>query len=680
MSEPQPGSDVPARPIARLLVANRGEVAARIFRTARAMGITCVAVHSDPDAKAPFVADADLAVRLPGATAAETYLRADRLVAAALAAGADAVHPGYGFLAESAAFATACREAGLTFVGPPPQVIAVMGSKLAAKERMAAAGVAVLPSGRVPARGAPAAALAAEADRIGWPLLVKADAGGGGRGMRLVGGAEELAEAVASAQREAEAAFGDGTVFLEPYLERARHLEVQILADAHGGVAHLFERECSVQRRHQKLVEECPAPGVDAGLRAELCRLAVTAARAIGYVGAGTVELLLAPDGRVRFLEMNTRLQVEHAVTESVTGLDLVRLQLLVAEGHRLPAEVRAATIEGHAIEARLYAEDATAGWAPSTGTLLRFRVPELPGVRVDAGVCDGTEVSPYYDPLLAKVIAHAPTRAEAARLLAAALARAQIHGLVTNRDLLVQIVRHPEFMAGAADTGFLDRHPPAELGAALAGPDVERLHAAAAALAAQAQRRRSARTWRPAPSGWRNNPSQLQQAAYRGRQGRIDIGYRLDRRGTRLTAQGEELVGVTVAGCDPDGVDLVVGSVRRRLAVHRAAGRTFVDGPDGSSTLLDLERLPEAEPPAAPWGALAAPMPGAVCRVLVATGDEVAAGQPLVILEAMKMEHTVRAPGAGRVAELRVGEGDQVEAGEVLAVLAELEASGDDR
>jgi propionyl-CoA carboxylase alpha chain len=665
------------------------------------MGIDCVAVCSDPDADAPHVAEADEVVRLPGATPAETYLRADALVAAALASGADAVHPGYGFLSEDAAFARACAAAGLIFVGPPPEVIEAMGSKLAAKATMAGAGVPVLPTVLIPAgtgegeevevnpdEGSLAAGpierdlvegnLVDAARELGWPVLVKASAGGGGRGMRVVEGPDDLADAVESAAREALGAFGDGTVFLEPYIARPRHVEVQILGDSHGTVVHLFERECSIQRRHQKIVEECPSPAVDAALRSEMCATAVTAARAIGYVGAGTVEFLLLPDGSFAFLEVNTRLQVEHPVTELVTGLDLVRLQLLVAEGQPLPPEALEPPPHGHAIEVRLYAEDPTHSWQPSAGHLHRFSIPDAPGVRVDSGVEDGSEVSPYYDPMLAKVIAHGPTRDDAARTLAGALDRAQIHGVTTNRDLLVRILRHPEFLSADIDTGFLTRHDPAVLGAPKATAAVEQLHALAAALAGQSQRRRQAPVLGGLPSGWRNNPSQLQTSAFDGRSDTIGIGYRFDGAGrcVAIAINGAPRADVAVVACAPDAVLLSVGGVDRRYQVHRVGTSAWVDGPDGSSALTEVPRfaLPGSQLAA---GALVAPLPGTVVKVAVAVGDLVQGGDTLIAIEAMKMEHEVKATTGGTVAEVHVAAGQQVEAGRLLVVLTTDETGG---
>jgi len=653
-------------PIRRLLVANRGEIAVRVMRTARAMGIATVAVHSDPDVDAPHVRAADEAVALHGATPAETYLRGDLLIRAAELTGADAVHPGYGFLSENAGFARDCAAAGLLFVGPPPAAIEAMGSKLAAKALMAKAGVPVLHS--EPVDGEAPEALLAAAERVGFPVLVKAAFGGGGRGMRVVREPGELADAVGGARREAAAAFGDGTVFLERWVEAPRHVEVQILGDTHGNAVHLFERECSIQRRHQKIVEEAPSTAVDAALRERIGAAAVAAATAIGYTGAGTVEFLLAPDGGFHFLEVNTRLQVEHPVTEMVTGLDLVRLQLLVAQGAALPDEVLAARITGHAIEARLYAEDVLAGFLPASGTLHRFRIPEGDGVRVDAGVEDGSVVGVYYDPMLAKVIAWAPTRAEAARRLAAALAGAELHGVITNRDLLVRILREPDFLAGRTDTGYLERHDPAVLGAPPSDPATVRVHAVAAALAGQAARRAAAPVLRTLPSGWRNNPSALQEVAFETGDTRLTVGYRVTAGELEVAVDGTPFA-VRAYGIAPDAVDLGVGGVRRRVRVHAAGGAVHVDSPLGSSVLHEVERLPEPGSTEAA-GSLHAPMPGSVVRVLVAAGDEVGAGQPLVILEAMKMEHTVQAPHAGTVTEVCVAVGTQVDTGTVLAVV----------
>jgi propionyl-CoA carboxylase alpha chain len=664
--------------IRKLLVANRGEIALRIMRTARAMDIATVAVFSDPDADAPFVAAADEAVRLPGASPGDTYLRGDLVIAAALATGADAIHPGYGFLSENAGFARACAEAGLVFVGPSPEAIDAMGSKTAAKELMAAAGVPVLPGAVVGAADElDLPALTAAATEIGYPVLVKAAYGGGGRGMRIVHGVDELGDAVAGARREAASAFGDGTVFLERFVERPRHVEVQIVGDTSGTVVHLFERECSIQRRYQKIIEEAPSPAVSPELRAELGAAAVAAAKAIGYVGAGTVEFVLSPDGRFFFLEVNTRLQVEHPVTEAITGLDLVRVQLQVAEGEPLPDEVTGARITGHAVEVRLYAEDVPAGFLPATGTVHRFEVPALPGIRVDSGVTAGSVVGVHYDPMLAKVIAYGATRDEACRRLARALTETRVHGVTTNRDLLVAILREEEFRRGAIDTGYLARHDPAELCRNDAADTALRVHGLAAALAASVVRRSAAKVQQPVPSGWRNVPNADQTASFTLDGRRVEVGYRFGRDGLRATVDGTRLE-VAAGDLAADRVTLTVDGIRRTVAVHRVGDVVFLDSPLGSTSLVEVERFPEplAEEDA---GSLHAPMPGTVVRVEVAEGQEVAAGTVVVVLEAMKMEHVVRAPHAGVLASLHAVVGGTVETGEVLAVVSPAEDRAED-
>jgi acetyl/propionyl-CoA carboxylase alpha subunit len=610
----------------------------------------------DEDADAPFVREADAAVRLPGSTPAETYLRGDLVIAAAQAAGADAIHPGYGFLSEDAAFARAVVAAGLTWIGPPPQAVEAMGSKLAAKELMAAAGVPCLPGAEVDPMTA-----ASVAERIGYPVLVKAAYGGGGRGMRIVRTEAELADAVHGARREAEAAFGDGTVFLERFVERPRHVEVQVMADTYGTVVALFERDCSLQRRHQKVVEEAPSPVVDEALRKRLSEASVAAAKAVGYVGAGTVEFVVDAAGEPAFLEMNTRLQVEHPVTELVTGLDLVRLQLVVAQGHPLPAEALQATLTGHAVEARLYAEDVPAGFLPATGTVELFEVPG--DVRLDSGVETGSVVSPFYDAMLAKVIAYGATRDEACARLAGALERTKVHGVTTNRDLLVRVLRSPEFLAGEVDTGYLDRTDPAVVGAPRADDMTSRLHAAAAALAGAVRRRLDAA---PAlPSGWRSVPSTLQRTSYDG----VEVGYAFHRGGVVVEVDGAPL-DIAVLELSPELVDLEVDGVRRRFDVHQVGDTAYVDSALGSTVLVELPRFPEPGTGLAA-GSLTAPMPGTVVRVEAKKGQQVAAGDVLVVLEAMKMEHAVRATVDGTVDDVLVAAGEQVDDGAVLVVLS---------
>ena len=632
--------------IEKVLIANRGEIAVRIARTCRRLGISTVAVFSDADAEALHVGACDAAVHLAGTAATDTYLRADLLVDAARRSGADAVHPGYGFLAESAAFARAVTDAGLTWIGPPADAIEAMGNKIEAKALMRAAGVPVLLDSST-----------ADYREIGVPLLVKAASGGGGRGMRVVRTLGELDDARAAAEREAAAAFGDGTVFYERYVERGRHVEIQVLADARGTVISLHERECSIQRRHQKIIEESPSPAVDEELRGRMAEAAIAAAKAVGYVGAGTVEFLLEADGRFWFLEMNTRLQVEHPVTELVTGLDLVELQLAVADGAPLPAQALDAPLNGHAIEARLTAEDPAADYRPSTGRFTTFEVDD--GVRVDTGVATGSIVPHFYDSMVAKVIAHGPTRDAAIRTLAAALSTARLHGPTTNRDQLVRVLRHQAFRAGDLHTGFLDEHPCAE---PITGD--RRIAAAAVALADQAARRASAAVWRDIPSGWRNNPAVDQTVSLLHGEQESIVSYRLGRGGF-VTVDGERL-DVAILDTAPNAVELEVDGVRHRLPVTRDGPRRYVDAADGHVTFTVVPRHPEPDTALA-GGSLVAPMPGAVVRVMVAPGDDVYGGQPLVVVEAMKMEHQIHAPANGTVAEVLVTPGEQVDTGQVL-------------
>jgi propionyl-CoA carboxylase alpha chain len=679
---------VTIRPVTinKLLVANRGEIASRIFRTARRMDIATVAVYSDPDAHLPYAREADEAVHLPGAAPARTYLRGEALIDAARRTGADAVHPGYGFLSENAGFARECAAAGLTFVGPSPEAIEAMGSKTAAKELMRQAGVPVLSGAVFDERAWPdEGQLRAAAAQIGLPVLVKAAFGGGGRGMRIVRDLGDIAGAVASARREATAAFGNGTVFLERYVEAPRHIEVQIVGDQDGTVVHLFERECSVQRRYQKIIEEAPSPAVDEALRAELCQAAVAAGKAIGYAGAGTVEFVLDSSGRFYFLEVNTRLQVEHPVTELVTGVDLVKVQLEVAAGKPIGDELTRAAITGHAIEARLYAEDVPAGYLPTSGDLHTFWIPAADGLRVDAGFASGTRVSTFYDSMLAKVIGYGATRDDARRLLAGSLSRARLHGVTTNRDLLTGILRSRQFAAGAIDTGYLERHPYAEL-VPVPPAAARTAHLLAAALAGQAARRAAAPVLASLPSGFRNNPSAPQSVSYERDGERIEVTYRIasahaagahaagaHAASARVTATvaGEPAGEVTLLSAAPGRVDLVCDGVRRIIDVTRVGAVSYVDSAAGHDAFTEAERFPDPAA-AAHAGSLLAPMPGTVVRVGVAAGDTVEAGAAIVTIEAMKMEHAVRAPGRGTVTAVAVAVGAQVDSGTVLAVVEE--------
>ncbi len=647
-----------------LLVANRGEIARRVMRTARTMGIGTAVVFSDADRDLPFVREADQAVRLPGTSPADTYLDVARVIDAARAVGAQGVHPGYGFLSENARFVAACEEAGLVFVGPPSGVVAQMGSKISAKQIMAAAGVPVLDGATVSGRATPAE-LAGAADRIGFPILVKAALGGGGRGMRVATSPAELGPAVEDAQREAAAAFGDGTVFLERLVESPRHIEVQVLGDEHGNVVHLFERECSIQRRHQKVIEEAPSPFADDSLRQEICAAAVLAAKSIGYVNAGTVEFVVDAAGRFSFLEVNTRLQVEHPITELVTGLDLVELQLRVARGEPIPTAAAEAMIDGHAIEARLYAEDPAAGFLPGGGVLHRFRIPAGPGGRVDAGYEDGSVVTTHYDAMLAKVVAWAPTRAAAAARLADTLAGAEIHGVVTNRELLVATLRHPEFLAGQTDTGFFDRHPPAESQRPL-DTETKRLHAAAAGLALVAAPAAQSPLPHGIPPYWRNVGDQTAPLTFEAAGERWDVVCRWTGDGLQVSVDGTVFGPAELTG---DVVAIDTAGVRRRARVHRVGDVTYVDSAAGSSVLHAVARFPDPATIGAE-GSLLSPLPGMVSRLSVGEGDHVQAGQVLMTIEAMKMEHPVRSPHAGVVTVLNVAPGDQVDTTTTLLVV----------
>ncbi|MGZ8712649.1 MAG: ATP-binding protein [Mycobacterium sp.] len=657
--------------ITRVLVANRGEIARRVFATCRRLGIGTVAVYTDPDATSPHVAEADARVRLEGTRG---YLDTAQLIAAARAAGADAIHPGYGFLSENAEFASAVSDADLTWIGPPVPAVAAMGSKIEAKKMMAAVGVPVLEE--------------LDPDTVTaeqLPVLIKASAGGGGRGMRVVDELSALAGQVEVARREAQSAFGDPTVFCERYLATGHHVEVQVMADQHGTVWAVGERECSIQRRHQKIIEEAPSPLVDRteGMRAKLFEASRLAAEAIGYTGAGTVEFMADPDGpgagSFFFLEMNTRLQVEHPVTEATTGLDLVELQLHVADGGRLAADPP--PNRGYSIEARLYAEDPAKNWQPQAGTVHRFDVPasaefdpDVRGVRVDTGIVDGSEVSIFYDPMLAKVISWATTRRQAAAVLADALNRSRVHGIRTNRDLLVNVLRHPAFLDGATDTAFFDTHGLDRLAAPLADNRAVTLSAVAAALADAARNRSDATVFAAAPSGWRNLPSGFQTKSYGAAAGdELVVRYRYTRTGVELPDYDD----VTLVSAAPGRVVLSLAGVERAFDIARYSSDVCVDSPLGPVHLIALPRFPDPDAAVA-QGSLLAPMPGSVLRIGAAVGDSVAAGQALVWLEAMKMEHTVTSPGDGILAELNVEVGQQVDVGFPLArVLARVDNPG---
>ena len=647
--------------IRRVLVANRGEIARRIIRGAHDAGCEAVAVYAADDAASPHVGEADAAVLLPGASLRETYLDPDALVDAARASGSDALHPGYGFLSENPALAEACARAGIVWIGPPAEAMRVMGHKARAKEVVAAAGVPVLPSAVVPT-GTQGAALAALAEGVGYPLLVKASTGGGGRGMRLVDVPGELAEAVAAAQREAAAAFGSDEVFVERYLAEPRHIEVQVIGDTHGTVLHLFDRECSVQRRHQKVVEEAPAVLVPDATRHAMWEAAVAAAMAVGYVGAGTVEYLADATG-FYFLEMNTRLQVEHGVTELVTGLDLVGLQLAVASGRRLSLSQDAVTSTGHAIEVRLCAESPRDGYRPTPGTAAHVRWPEGPGVRVDSGIESGSVVSPAYDSLVAKLMAHGDDRSAAIAKLSLALRALELDGLETNRDLLQAVLDDDAFRRGDIDIHYLDART--DLRDALLSDDVRWRHAAAVGFSLLEER--AAHSLVPVPAaGWRNVGRALHADELRDAAGTIEVRVPAPDAPAELRVDGEWHPAGSATTRHGVVDHMAADDLRRRYRVRLEPHAAFVNGPEGQSTFA-LRAEDDAAERGGVAGECRAPLPGAVTKVLVSVGDVVAEGDGLVVLEAMKMEHTLRALGAGTVRAVHGAPGQQVDVGDLL-------------
>ena len=665
----------------KVLVANRGEIARRIFHTLREMGLETVAVFSDADREAPHTLEADEAVRLGPAPSAQSYLDQDAVIAAAKAVGADAIHPGYGFLAENASFAERCGEEGLVFVGPSPEAMRRMGNKAEAKALAKKVGVPVLEGFSL--EGLDLETSRQSAEDLGFPLLLKAAAGGGGKGMRVVSNADDLDSAIRTAAREAEGAFGDRTLLIERLVASPRHVEVQIFGDAHGHIVHCFERDCSVQRRYQKVFEESPSPAVSAELRERLGEAAVTLARAVDYRGAGTIEFLLEPSGAFFFLEMNTRLQVEHPVTEAVTGLDLVRLQIEVAQGLPLGLDQSDLRLLGHAIEARLYAEDPANDFLPATGTVALWAPPELPGLRIDSGVEPGVEVGIHYDPMLAKVIAHGSTRDEALRRLHRGLAELAVGGLTTNREFLLAVLEHHAFSTGDFDTAFLDRQLPGGSRLRATSPEILELHAIAAMLHLFDARRQQPRPF-PAdtPSGWRNNRYRPQEEIFEHGDRRLAVRYMAHRDdGFKVTVADSEAEDVlperTVRLVSAtDGVLIAeVDGVRRRFQVARhPAGRSLsVHGLARVSELQRVPRFPEHQA-AAVAGGCVAPMTGRVVQVLVAEGDRVEAGDPLLILEAMKMEHRLVARTHGIVQAVRVNARQMVDPDEVLVVVTPID------
>ena len=665
----------------RILIANRGEIACRIARTARRLGVETVAVYSDADRDALHVKLCDRAIHIGPAAAGDSYLNAERILAAARDSGAQAIHPGYGFLSENAGFARACEEAGLVFIGPPAAAIEAMGSKIEAKRLMAAAGVPLVPG--VHGDDQSPAAMERAAREIGWPLLIKASAGGGGKGMRVVSSPDGLAAALAAARRESMAAFGDDRLLLERYLEAPRHVELQVFADRHGHCIHLFERDCSIQRRLQKIIEEAPAPKLDPELRRRMGAAAVAAARAVDYVGAGTVEFLLDRDGAFYFMEMNTRLQVEHPVTEMITGQDLVEWQLRVAAGEPLPLSQEELAIDGHAMEARIYAENPEQGFLPATGVLHHLRFPDdEPGVRIDSGVEEGSTIGVHYDPMIAKLIVHGADRDQARRRLRRALARCELAGVATNVSFLFRVSGLAAFAGAELDTRFIERHQ-----AELAGPGGGEVPPQVAALAALAEllwerrdgitaQQATADPWSPwaLADGWRLNHGSFHRLAWRLGESRLEVvahyregGFVLELPGGECRASARfDPAGRLQAELDGRRVEAGVARQGRQLTL-------YLDG--GSWQLLREDPRADALAAEAADSGLCAPMPGVVTAVYVDGGEAVAKGDALMVVEAMKMEHSIIAPADGVVAELHFRAGDQVEEGDELI---RLEPAGD--
>ena len=661
----------------KILIANRGEIACRVIKTAKRLGIKTVAVYSDADRTARHVAMADEAVHIGPSAARDSYLVADKIIDAAKRTGAQAVHPGYGFLSENAGFAEACAKAGIVFIGPPAASIRAMGSKSEAKKIMEKAKVPLVPGYHGDDQSPEL--LAAEAAKIGFPVLIKASAGGGGKGMRVVESAEKFADALAGAKREAKASFADDHVLVEKYLTRPRHIEIQVFADGHGGCLYLFERDCSIQRRHQKVIEEAPAPDMDPARRKQMGEAAVAAARAIGYQGAGTVEFIADQDGTFFFMEMNTRLQVEHPVTEAITGQDLVEWQLVVAAGGKMPLTQDELRIDGHAVEVRLYAEDPARNFLPSTGTLVHLKLPEEGvHVRVDTGVRQGDTVTPFYDPMIAKVIVHDRDRASAMRRMAALMGETEVVGVTTNSALLKALCSHPAFVGGEIDTGFIERHRATLF--AKPAPAGDRAFAVAT-LARLLEWQDAAQPaagdpWSPwnEQSGfrlldegheevrWKDGEREVVVIARRLRTGGLRLELPEGTREARVQRLGDGRLSISL------GEDTFVATVVRRTALDGGIDYTlFMDGESRRLRLVDPLDVTQYEATAAADAMVRAPLPGKIIDLRVKVGDTVSKGQALLVLEAMKMEHTLAAPADGTVKSLRYAVGEQVPEGAEL-------------
>jgi len=653
----------------KILIANRGEIACRVIKTARRLGMKTVAVYSDADRGARHVAMADEAVHIGGSPARESYLVADKILDAAKRTGAQAIHPGYGFLSENAGFAEACEKAGVVFIGPPPSAIRAMGSKSEAKKIMEKARVPLVPGYHGDDQSPEL--LAKEAQRIGFPVLIKASAGGGGKGMRVVEEAAKFADQLAGAKREAKASFADDHVLVEKYLTRPRHIEIQVFADSHGNCLYLFERDCSIQRRHQKVIEEAPAPNMDPARRKEMGEAAVAAAKAIGYVGAGTVEFIANQDGSFYFMEMNTRLQVEHPVTEMITGQDLVEWQLVVAAGGKMPLSQDQLSIDGHAVEVRLYAEDPNRNFLPSTGTLVHLRLPaEGPHVRVDTGVREGDTVTPFYDPMIAKVIVHDRDRTSAMRRMAALMGETEVVGVTTNAGLLKALCSHPAFVGGEVDTGFIERHRD-ELFAKMGQADDRAFAIATLARVAE---------WAPLSNDpwdqkngfrllelghdevrWKDGEREVAVIVRRRRDGVLELGLPGGPVEANVRRSEEGRLAIRL------GNETFTAAVVRRQVADGTDYTLFADGSSQRLRLLDPLDVTQYEAVAAGEGAVRSPLPGKIIDLKIKVGDTVSRGQPLLVLEAMKMEHTLNAPADGTVKSVRYQVGEQVPEGAEL-------------
>ncbi len=653
-----------------ILVANRGEIAQRVMRTCRAMGISTVAVYSDADARSPHVRFADEAVHIGPAPSKDSYLNVEKIIEAAIRTGAEAIHPGYGFLSENADFAEACEIAGITFIGPTPDAIRKMGLKSTARRMMAEAGVPIVPG--YDGEDQSLEGLSKNAEAIGLPVLIKASAGGGGKGMRVIRDSRDIEAAIEAARREAEKAFGDGTLLLEKYIDRARHVEVQIIADNHGNLIHLFERECSIQRRHQKIIEESPSPAVSPELRRRICEAAVAAGRAIGYTNAGTVEFILAPSGEFYFIEVNTRLQVEHPVTEMITGLDLVKLQIETAQGKRLSPAQQDIKQHGHAIEARLYAEDPNNGFLPATGTLHEWDAPlSADGLRIDAGVERGTQVGIHYDPMLAKVIAHGSDRETARRKLAYGLRNLFAPGVQTNREFLIRTIEHPEFASGSYHTGFVDGHLDELI---TQENQTEALISMGVVAVYLSKRRQSEASILPnLQANYRNNPFRDPSVKLQVEDDVFDISWRPVGNEAFAISCGDWQAGVQLVSFgrgEPGSIRVSIDGRQRVFRISEAGDQFFVQSSSSSQVVTRLPRYPQLHS-ASEHESAYAPMPGQVLKILVEVGQQVSAGDALVILEAMKMEQSLRAATDGVIEAVLVKQGDVVAPGDRLVEIA---------